>query len=193
MMGKKLKLQAIAAAALLLAIPAGEAWAQQASQRSISLGVSGGVVFPATDFADNIEMNTGYIILGHLGWQRPFQAFGLRGEVSYSKNSVDVPIGDADVTMFGGAINALLTISNDGSFRPYVIGGAGMYNVKGEIDAGLLGATLEDQTKPGVNGGVGAQFRLGGLNGTLEARYFTVFTDDDIDMNVIPITIGIAF
>lgn len=186
-------LRAAGAALLMLALPAGSAWAQQASQRSITFGVSGGVVFPVSDFADGIEMNTGFTVLGYLGWQPQYQAFGVRGEVSYNRHTVDIPLADANVTMLGGALNGILTVSNDGQFRPYVIGGAGVYNVKGEVEAGSLLATLEDQTRLGVNGGVGALFRLGGLSGSLEARYMTVFLEDDVSMNVIPITLGLVF
>src|SRR5690606_24920024 len=97
------------------------------------------------------------------------------------------------VTKLGGAANVILTVSNDGNFRPYVIGGAGVYNVKEKFDADIIEFETDDQTKLGLNGGVGARFRLGGINGTLEARYLSVFLEGDRNMNVIPITIGLEF
>lgn len=176
----------------LAALAAGAASAQEAAPRAASVGVAGGVGFPIGEVADDLDLNTGFTVLGFLGWQPPYQAFGVRGEISYSKFNADAFIGDRDITKFGGALNGILTISNDGSFRPYVIAGAGVYNVKNNFDAGIIGVTTDDQTKLGLNGGVGAMFRLGGLTGTLEARYVTVFLDGDDNLNVIPITIGLT-
>lgn len=179
--------------AALLTVVAGTAGAQQATPRSINVGVWGGVAFPTGDVADDAQLNTGYVLGGHLGWQPPYQAFGFRAEVSYASFGVDSPIGDADVTKFGGAGNVIVSISNDGSFRPYVIGGVGAYRVRQEFEALGVGFENESQTKLGLNGGVGASFRLGGLNGTLEARYMSVFLEGDSNLNIIPITIGLSF
>lgn len=179
--------------AVLLTVVAGTLEAQQSAPRSMNVGVWGGVAFPTGDVAEDAELNTGYIVGGHLGWQPAYQAFGVRAEVSYAGFGVDTPIGDADVTKFGGSGNVILSISNDGSFRPYLIGGAGAYRVRQDFEALGAGFTTETETKLGLNGGVGASFRLGGLNGTLEARYMSVFLDGDENLNVIPITIGISF
>jgi len=181
------------ASAALLAIGAETLSAQQASPRTINVGLAGGVAFPVGDFADDADLENGFTVLGYLGWQPAFQPFGIRGEVSYTRFGVDTFFGDGDVTKLGGAANVILTVSNDGNFRPYVIGGAGVYNVKEKFDADIIEFETDDQTKLGLNGGVGARFRLGGINGTLEARYLSVFLEGDRNMNVIPITIGLEF
>lgn len=181
------------ALAIALLSTAGNVLAAQQASRTINVGVAGGVAFPIGDFADEADLENGFTVLGYLGWQPQFQPFGIRGEISYSKFGVDTFFGDGDVTKFGGAANVILTVSNDGNFRPYVIGGAGVYNVKEEFDASIVQFETENQTKLGLNGGVGAKFRLGGLNGTLEARYISVFLDGDRNMNIIPITLGLEF
>lgn len=186
-------LEKVALLAVLLTVAAGTVEAQQTTPRSINAGVWGGVALPTGDVADEAELNTGFIVGGHLGWQPPFQAFGLRAEVSYSKFGMDTPIGDGDLTKFGGAGNVILSVSNDGSFRPYVIGGVGAYRVRQEFEVLGAGFESESETKLGLNGGVGASFSLGGLNGTLEARYMSVFLEGDSNLNMIPITIGLSF
>lgn len=180
-----------AAVALMLAAGADALSAQQAPPRTINVGVGAGPAFPIGDFAD--DANTGWTIHGYLGWQPAYQAFGLRGEVSYARYGMDALIGSANLTNFGGAANVLLTISNDGNFRPYAIGGVGIYNVRQKFDAEVIELETDNQTRVGLNGGLGARFGLGGLTGTIEARFLSVFLEGDRNLNTVPITVGIEF
>lgn len=184
-----------AGAAVLFASGAGELSAQQvqAQPRTISVGIAAGPTFPVGDFADLADMNTGWTVVGHIGWQPPRQAFGLRGEIAYARYGIDALIGDAHLRKWGGAGNVIVTVSNDGNFRPYVIGGIGIYNVREKYEAEVIEFETDNQTRLGLNGGVGARFALGGLTGTLEARYLSVFLEGDSNLNTIPITIGLEF
>jgi opacity protein-like surface antigen len=89
-----------------------------------------------------------------------------------------------DLHIWAGTANAVLTVSNTGGIKPYVLGGVGLYNV------GCDGC--ESETKFGLNGGGGLEFGLSGFNTFVEARFQSIFTEDS-NVNIIPIVFGIRF
>jgi len=96
---------------------------------------------------------------------------------------VDGMVQFADNDLFIGTGNVMyhFETSTDARFRPYVIGGAGIY-----ADGG---------TDFGINAGAGAILPLGVGDAPArlfaEARYHAIFADGTI--NLLPITVGIAF
>lgn len=96
---------------------------------------------------------------------------------------VDGMIQFADDELFIGTGNVVyhFATSTDARFRPYVIGGAGIYANGG--------------TDFGINAGAGAILPLGVGDAPArlfaEARYHAIFADGTI--NQLPITVGIAF
>ena len=91
---------------------------------------------------------------------------------------VDGMVQFADDELFIGTGNVVyhFATSTDARFRPYVIGGAGIY-----ADGG---------TDFGINAGAGFDFRAGAVGLFIEGRFHNVFTEDE-STNFIPITVGV--
>jgi hypothetical protein len=186
---KKISYAAAALAAVLLS--AGTSSAQ--SSKAISLGISGGAAIPAGDFAD--LYTTGFNGTASLMFRSIGSPIGLRVDGMYNKLSVKddalvtVPgFGVVDAAVITGA-NANLVYSLPGTgISPYLIGGAGIYNTKLDIDNG---DSPDSENKFGINGGIGASFPLSGFSTFIEARYHHVFTDNKATQ-FIPVTFGIS-
>lgn len=181
---------AVAALAALL-ISTGTASAQSA--KAVSLGISAGAAIPAGDFAD--LYTTGYNGTVSLMFRSAGSPIGLRVDGMYNKLSVkdDATItipgfGVVDAAVISGA-NANLVYNLPGvGITPYLIGGAGIYNLKIDVDDG---DSPDSDNKFGVNGGIGAAFPLSGFTTFIEARYHHVFTDNRATQ-FIPVTFGIS-
>lgn len=143
-----------------------------------SLAAGQGVVFGAgvgPTFSLENGGGTDFHVMGTLRFGREEGdpvAFRVDGMVQFADN--DLFIGTGNV-MYNFAT------STDARFRPYVIGGAGIY-----ADGG---------TDFGINAGAGAILPLGVGDAParlfVEARYHAIFADGTI--NLLPITVGIAF
>ena len=177
--------------ALALALAASAAGAQNVGEtRAFSLGIAGGATVPTGDFGD--LYGTGFNVMGSLGFQPAALPVGVRFDVAYHS----LPGGDVggvfeldDLSIISGTANAVLTVSNTGGVRPYLIGGVGLYRADG--------GDGEASTDFGINGGGGLEFALAGFSTFLEARYHSVFIDDmgtDVgNLNLIPIVFGLRF
>jgi opacity protein-like surface antigen len=80
------------------------------------------------------------------------------------------------------------------TFRPYLIGGVGVYNIKttGADDVGGVVDTDNSTTKFGLNAGAGFDIKAGGVGLFVEGRFHDVFTDGT-NFRFIPITVGVRF
>ena len=98
-------------------------------------------------------------------------------------------LGDA-ADVLSGTANAVygFTVSEETKFRPYLIGGLGIYNINPDADV------LDSETKFGINAGAGFNVPVGQGSTRLfaEARFHNVFTSGE-NLNLLPITIGIMF
>jgi hypothetical protein len=79
--------------------------------------------------------------------------------------------------------------SEDSKFRPYLIGGGGVYNfdTKGP-DADIVPSN--SQTKFGINAGAGFDIKAQSVGFFVEGRFHDVFTDGP-NVKFIPITVGV--
>ncbi len=181
------------AAAAVIAVSASSVSAQ-AAERTVRFGIAGGMAIPTGEIADGLDLQPGFTGLAYIGWQPRFQPIGLRFEADVSRNNVEFLQDqlEGNITQIGGAANAILTIANDGNFRPYVIGGIGAYNIRYD-DRFRDFDDQENETRMGLNGGVGAKFRLGGINAFVEGRYKSIFLENDRKLNTIPIVFGFEF
>ena len=171
---------AIVALSLAAMIPLSNAQAQESgSNRSVSFGLAAGATFPMGDFGDGYD--TGFNVMGTLGMQPASLPVGLRFDLAYNSLGSKGPWDDARI--ISGTANAVLSVSNSGGMRPYLIGGVGLYNLDGSGDS---------ETKFGLNAGGGIDFALSGFNTFLEARFHSVFTEND-NTNYIPLVFGIRF
>jgi hypothetical protein len=181
---------AVAALGALL-VSANVASAQSA--KAVSLGISGGATIPVGDFGD--FYSTGFNGTASLMFRSVGSPIGLRVDGMYNRLSIKddatitVPgFGFVDAAVITGA-NANLVYNLSGvGITPYLIGGAGIYNVKIDIDEG---DDPDSETKFGVNGGIGAAFPLSGFTTFIEARFHHVFTDGSATQ-FIPVTFGIS-
>lgn len=186
---------AAAAALALVAAPA-------SAQSGVNFGVGGGASIPLGDFADEAVggAEIGYQGTAFVGFQGGanlpvgfridgmFQRFGLNDDA--------IGGGDFDVNyqLISGTANVVyeFATSEETRFKPYLIGGGGIYNLdtKGD-DADDLGFE-GDATKFGLNAGAGFNFAFGNVGLFLEGRFHNVFTEDN-NTNFIPITLGLRF
>src|SRR5690606_31254216 len=141
--------------------------------------------FPMGDFGDAYD--TGFNVMGTVGFQPAAMPVGLRFDLAYnsfgSKIDQIAGIDIDDAKIISGTANAVLTTSNMSGVKPYVIGGVGLYTRDGGGDS---------ETKYGLNGGAGIEFALRGFNTYLEARYHSVFTEND-NTSYVPLVFGIKF
>jgi hypothetical protein len=232
--------QAAALILTALAASAGIARAQNAAApRAFTFGASGGLSLPMGDFADGVK--SGFNAGAHLAFKPAMLPFGVRVEAQYNRFGVkglglddfgsdSVDFGgdfgedfgdlfpfdldlDGNARIVSGTVNAVFGVpAASGAFRPYLIGGVGVYNEK--VSFTIFGLTASrSQTKLGINGGAGIEFGLGRLAAFAEARYHMVFDKEDdeeiggigniggigdlggsaFNTTYIPISIGIRF
>jgi opacity protein-like surface antigen len=160
------------------------------SSKAVSIGISGGAAIPVGDLGD--VYSTGYNGTLSLMFRSFGSPIGLRVDGMYNKMS---PKDDAPVNfdVVDGVVitsaNANLVYNLPGpGMTPYLIGGAGIYNLKLDLEGSN---DPDSQNKFGVNGGIGASFPLSGFNAFIEARYHHVFSDNNATQ-FIPVVFGIS-
>jgi opacity protein-like surface antigen len=169
----------------------------------ITFGISGGVSVPMEDLADGsgqfTGVNTGYNVTGSVGIGLPVVPFSLRADVAYngfgSKN-VSFPAANpqggfnADARVLGFTANVVVPIHVLPApiVRPYLIGGAGVYNVR--ISPTTGGSTSQSNFGFNLGAGVSVPFVL--FDGFIEARYHHV-NQDNGSTAFVPITVGVMF
>jgi hypothetical protein len=134
------------------------------SQRHVSLAISGGAVMPTGSFAD--AAGTGWNGTAALVLSHPAHPLSLKLDMAYSQFGFEgpSPVGD-DPAIISGTLNAGYRFPSAGrALAPYLIAGAGAYNV------GCGGGLCDSDTNFGWNAGLGTHFRLGALRPFLEGR-----------------------
>ncbi len=175
----------LAAFAFLAAVSATTAQAQ----RPVSVGVSAGAAMPTGDFGEAASL--GYNVTGSVGLSLPAMPVSLRADAMLNQFSFK-DIDDLGTRVIGVIANVMYALPGV-AVRPYVIGGAGMYNLKATGE----GVESESENKMGLNAGIGAQFSLAGFKTFAEARYHHVMSNDDQtgapNLGFSPISFGIMF
>jgi hypothetical protein len=166
--------------------------AVRAQGAEFSLG--GGIGIPLGSFDDVAGL--GWHGLAAVSFVPNGWPVGIQVDGSYQQFSLD----DAAFPGNSGLKNRFLMgtgnivfkfkTSEESSFRPYLIGGGGVYNTK--ITGGdTPGAVLPGgETKFGVNAGAGFDFKAGSAGLFVEGRFHDVFTSGE-NVKFIPITVGI--
>jgi opacity protein-like surface antigen len=164
------------------------------SSKPVSIGISAGAAIPVGGLAD--FYTTGYNGTISLMFRSFGSPIGLRVDGSYNHMAIK---DDAFITVpgFGNAkavaistANANLVYNLPGTgMTPYLIGGAGIYNSKLDVEGSN---DPDSNNKFGINGGIGASFPLSGFNAFIEARYHHVFTEGQATQ-FIPVTFGLSF
>jgi len=166
--------------------------ALHAQGAEFSLG--GGIGIPLGSFDDAAKL--GWHGLAAVSFVPNGWPVGIQVDGSYQQFSLD----DAAFPGTSGLKNRLIMgtgnivfkfkTSEESSFRPYLIGGVGVYNTK--VTGGdTPGVVLPGgETKFGINAGAGFDFKAGAAGLFLEGRFHDVFTDGE-NLKFIPITVGI--
>ena len=179
---------AVLAVGVLLGAPA-----LNAQGAEFSLG--GGVGVPLDEFDDDAKL--GWHGLAAISFVPNGWPVGIQFDGSYQQYSLDDGVFGPG---FDGLKNRLIMgtgnivfkfkTSEESTFRPYLIGGGGVYNSKitGADDPGdvLPGG----ETNFGINAGAGFDFKAGSAGLFVEGRFHNIF-DDGADTKFIPISLGI--
>jgi hypothetical protein len=161
--------------------------------------LGGGVGFPLGDFDDQAKLGwhgLGAVSFVPNGWPVGFQIDGSYQQFNLDDDAFPTLTGLKNRLIMGtGNIVFKFKTSEESTFRPYLIGGGGVYNSK------ITGADDPEnvlpggETKFGLNAGAGFDFKAGGAGLFIEGRFHNVF-DAGLsggDLQFIPITLGIRF
>ena len=174
--------RAAAALAVIASLSAPLLFAQSAS---VSLG--GGLNVPLGTFDDIVK----------IGWQASAAVtfasrnspLGIQVDGSFSKLADETPLDIKSQQVYGTANVVYRFHTAEGApYRPYLIGGGGIYNSKTTGSDAPAGSS----TKFGINVGAGFDFSLGGAGLFVETRFHDIFTEGP-NVKFLPITLGIRF
>jgi hypothetical protein len=164
----------------------------RAQGAEFSLG--GGVGVPLGDFDTAAKL--GWHGLAAVSFVPNGWPVGIQIDGSYQQFNLD----DAAFPGFSGLKNRFIMgtgnivfkfkSSEESTFRPYLIGGGGVYNSKITGSDDPNDVIPGGETKFGINAGAGFDFKAGAIGLFLEGRFHDVFTSGE-NTKFIPITLGI--
>lgn len=153
-------------------------------------GVGGGLIAPLSEYkaTDNLGWHVMAKVESRIG---PGSPVGIRVDALYGQTNhkSGQPIGHT--RLIGALANGVFHVTGVSQVKPYVMGGAGFYNVQATA-AGLSGSTTKFSWD--VGGGLG--FGAGQTTFFVEARYVTVtgsITLNGSALKFIPVTVGLTF
>lgn len=154
-------------------------------ERPITFGVSAGVSLPLGDHFSE-EAGTGFHVQGSLGYGAATLPVRFRADLLYHQFPDE---HEGNFRQIGGLANALVGLS-DLAGRPYLLGGLGFLNHSApDEDHGDHSHEGDDETTFAFTVGAGVEFPIGGVIGTLEARFLAPGEEH----RSIPISVGIRF
>jgi outer membrane protein with beta-barrel domain len=178
---------AAVALGMLLSAPAARA-------QGAEFALGGGIGVPLGDFDDAAKL--GWHGLAAVSFVPNGWPVGIQIDGSYQQFSLEDAGGFTGLkTRFlqgTGNVVFKFKTSEESTFRPYLIGGVGVYNGKTTADDDPGDVLGGGETKFGLNAGAGFDFKAGGAGLFIEGRFHNVFTDG-ANTRYIPITVGIRF
>lgn len=179
-------------------LAAGAALTARPTQAQVSLGVGAGATLPIGNFKDAVKL--GWNGTASLGFTPAAFPLGFRAEGSYVRNSFKDAAATAGHTqMWVGTGNLVYTFAAGAArVHPYLIAGAGVYNVKAKLADGTSAG--DSQTKFGLNGGLGINVGGFGTGGFfVEGRFHDVFKGtvndigDDAALQFVNLNAGVRY
>jgi hypothetical protein len=158
--------------------------------------LGGGIGMPLGDFDDDAKL--GWHGLAAVSFVPNGWPVGIQIDGSYQQFSLDedrFPGFTGLKTRFimgTGNIVFKFKSSEESTFRPYLIGGVGLYNGKTTADDDPGDVLGGGETDFGLNAGAGFDFKAGGAGLFIEGRFHNVFSEGT-NTRFIPITLGIRF
>ena len=174
--------------------------AQEVSRSPIQFGVMGGVSLPTSDFNDFLKSGWNAGALLNFGFSN--SPVALRVDGSWNQfNFKDVTTGSPHFRVLDATADAVFSFGTKSPAQFYLLGGAGVYNMKSTNNDNNLDFSSGSTTKFGLNGGVGVKFTAGPVAPFVEARYHYVFSGDSFNntngnnakFQMIPISVGLTF
>jgi len=161
-----------------------------------TFGLNGGAAIPTGDYSGN-SSSSGFAAGPSGGvfadWHLNSQ-WALGGDMDYNRNNgKDLPAGtDANTTIMQFGTHAKWNAPTASSFRPYLMGGVGMYNLRASATVGGVSADAT-QNKLGINGGVGAGvWSNSQMSLSLGGTFHNVFTDNQ-SLQYFNLGLGLTF
>lgn len=186
----KRMLQSMMAAGALLVLGGAPLAAQAIVGSPIRFGITGGATVPISDLSNVAK--TGWNAGALLDIGLPLVPIGFRIDGSWNQLGNKTVAGDEIKNrIIDGTVNATYTFGSMLPTKFYLIGGVGVYNIKTDVNSGLVSAT-DKATNFGVNAGAGLRFQLTGFSTFIEARWHDVFTKGN-NAQMVPVSVGITF
>ncbi|MFL5640009.1 MAG: outer membrane beta-barrel protein [Gemmatimonadaceae bacterium] len=179
---KRFLLMAALAGMAVVSLPFGARAQVSTLVKPVQFGIAAGASIPTGDFGD--LFSTGFNGTVTVGLNPQLIPLGIRIDGAYNQFSFKPGDGSAHITSVTG--NLVYSIPSAG-ISPYLIGGAGWYNL-GLSDE--LGGDSENDFGWNVGGGI--KLPLSGFDTFIEARFNQVQTEGQ-STRFIPITFGILF
>jgi Outer membrane protein beta-barrel domain len=151
--------------------------------KSVQFGIAAGATIPQGDLSTDFK--TGFNVTGIIGFQPSMIPLGVRIDGAYNQMGAKGGGANAHFTSITGNLVYKFPTT---SFAPYLIGGAGWYNVAVSVTG--FGTISENHF--GWNAGGGISMPLSGFDTFIEARFNQVKVHG-ANENFIPITFGIMF
>jgi hypothetical protein len=179
-------MSAIVRSLLLVGLSVGVGRADADAQTPVHFGVGGGASIPSGSSSDGLK--TGWHGMALVQILPASSPVGFQVDGAYHQMGFDGGGGKEQV--IDGTANVVYEFKSapDTKFRPYLIGGGGVYNLKSKPDAG---GSFSD-TKFGVNAGAGFNIGTASTSFFVEGRFHNVFVTGS-DFEFIPITVGVRF
>jgi hypothetical protein len=162
------------------------------AQTPVRFGLSGGLSIPSGSSSDGLK--TGWNGTALVQFFPASSPVGFQVDGSYNRLGFDTGLpgaGPGHQQIIDGTANVVYEFktSESSRFRPYVIGGGGVYNVKSKPDNGAS----DSETKFGINGGAGFNFGTASTSFFVEGRFHNIFLSNVPDFHYIPINVGVRF
>jgi hypothetical protein len=156
------------------------------AQMPVKFGLGGGVTIPSGSTSDGLK--TGWHGMGLIQFRPATSPVGFQIDGAYQQLKFDG--GGGKDQIIDGTANVVyeFQVSPETKFRPYLIGGGGVYNIKNKPDD----FASSSDTKFGINAGAGFNVQASGVGVFVEGRFHNVFVPGS-DFHFIPITAGIRF
>jgi len=179
-------MQGIARAVVAVGLGLGLHAASLHAQTPVRFGLAGGASIPSGSSSDGLK--TGWNGTALVQFMPATSPVGFQVDGSYNQMKFDGGGGKEQV--IDGTANVVYEFktSPESKFRPYLIGGGGVYNLKAKPDVGPSPST----TKFGINAGAGFNFGAASTSLFVEGRFHNVFVTGS-DFHFIPINIGVRF
>lgn len=190
----KRMLQSVMLAGLMAAVGGAPLAAQAIVGSPVRFGIAGGATVPLGDLKD--ASKTGWHAGALVDVGLPLVPIGFRVDGMWNQLGKKTFADGTEIKnrVIYGTADAVYTFGSMLPTKFYLIGGIGLYNLKGEVTNSpiLSGDVSDTQTKFGVNAGAGLRFQLTGFSTFIEARWHDIFTSGS-STKMIPISVGFTF